>query len=173
MANFEGFGTNGQGARFSFRLRFLLTWLCHSQLITSMDEGRRSNPEDNIAMLEQLRAADPSAASHFLEYLILQKRTDVCVDGGLYPSRNAYHLPFRIDNCMSSLRTCALTSCLIISLTRLSQSFGGRKVFMQRFLLLALLTQKQPLGIGKAPHKLLSSPISFRPRQTRATSGFD
>lgn len=35
-------------------------------------------------MLEQLRAADPSAASHFLEYLILQKRTDVCADAGLY-----------------------------------------------------------------------------------------
>ena len=138
-----------------------------------MDEGRRSNPEDNIAMLEQLRAADPSAASHFLEYLILQKRTDVCANGRLYPSRNAYHLPFRIDDYMSSLGICASTSCLIISLTRLSQNFGGQKVFMQRFLLLALLTRKQPLGIGKAPHKLLSSPILFRRRQTQDTSGFD
>lgn len=46
-----------------------------------MDEGKRSKPEDNIGMLEQLRAADPLAASHFLEHLILQKRSDVRADG--------------------------------------------------------------------------------------------
>lgn len=46
------------------------------KLITSIDGGKRSRPEDSIGMLEQLRAADPLAASHFLEHLILQKRSD-------------------------------------------------------------------------------------------------
>ncbi|KAF9648447.1 hypothetical protein BDM02DRAFT_3180162 [Thelephora ganbajun] len=46
------------------------------KLITSMGGGKRSKPEDNIEMLEQLRAVDPLAASHFLEHLILQKRSD-------------------------------------------------------------------------------------------------
>lgn len=45
-----------------------------------MDEGERSKPEDNIAILEQLRAVDPLAASRFLEYLILKKRSDVRTD---------------------------------------------------------------------------------------------
>jgi len=36
-------------------------------------------------MLEQLRAADPLAASHFLEHLILQKRSDVRADNRLWP----------------------------------------------------------------------------------------
>lgn len=46
-----------------------------------MDGGKRSKPEDNIGMLEQLRAADPLAASHFLEHLILQERSDVRAGG--------------------------------------------------------------------------------------------
>lgn len=74
---------------------------------------------------------------------------------------------------MSSLRTYASPSYLIISLTKLSQNFGEQKVFVQRFLLLALLIQKQLLGIGKAPHKLLSSPTLFRQRRTQNTSGSD
>ena len=47
-----------------------------------MDGGKRSKPEDSIGMFEQLRAVDPLAASHFLEHLILQKRSDVRADGG-------------------------------------------------------------------------------------------
>jgi len=58
---------------------YTLTWMNTLQLITSMDGGKRSKPEDNIGMLEQLRAADPSAALHFLEHLILRKRSDVGV----------------------------------------------------------------------------------------------
>ena len=41
--------------------------------------GKRSKPEDDIGMLEQLRAVDPFAASNFLEHLILQNRSDVRV----------------------------------------------------------------------------------------------
>jgi len=47
-----------------------------------MDGGKHSKPEDSIGMFEQLRAADPLAASHFLEHLILQKRSDVRANGG-------------------------------------------------------------------------------------------
>lgn len=45
-----------------------------------MDGGKRSKPEDNIAMLEQLRAVDPLAAFRFLEHLILERQSDVCTD---------------------------------------------------------------------------------------------
>ena len=81
VVNVEGPGTGGEGMTFWIRIHHSLTQICCLQLITSIDGGKRSKPEDNIGMLEQLRAADPSAAFHFLEHLILRKRSDVR-DGG-------------------------------------------------------------------------------------------
>ena len=80
MVNLEGFGTGGEGMAVWLRLYHPLTRINTLQLITSMDGGKRSKPEDNIGMLEQLQTADPSAAFHFLEHLILRKRSDVSVD---------------------------------------------------------------------------------------------
>lgn len=85
MANIERSGTSSEGMRILLLLRHLLTWIYHSQLITSVDGGKRWKPEDNIGMLEQLRTADPSAAANFLEHLILQKRSDVREDDRWQP----------------------------------------------------------------------------------------
>lgn len=76
-----------------------------------MDGGKRSKPEDNIAMLGQLRAVDPLAASRFLEHLILEKRSDVRSTSGGCLLRGAYSQKFRIDGYMLSLQTYVWINC--------------------------------------------------------------
>ena len=116
MANVEGSRTSGEGTTVWFHPHSSLTQMCYLQLITSMDGGKRSKPEDNIGMLEQLRAADPSAASLFLEHLILRKRSDVRTDNRWWFHLKFSHLHLRIDDYMKSSQIRAWISCLITSL---------------------------------------------------------
>ncbi|KAF8212185.1 hypothetical protein K438DRAFT_1957954 [Mycena galopus ATCC 62051] len=61
------------------------------RLLMPRDTGKRPHrPEDDLALLEQIREANPAAGAQFLEYLVLQKRSSsrdlhtqlatVCVD---------------------------------------------------------------------------------------------
>ena len=86
LAHVKGFCARGEGMAFLSCLRWKPTQIPYFQLVTSLDGGKRSKPEDNIAMLEQLRAVDPLAASSFLEHLILEKRSDVRTDSRVLPS---------------------------------------------------------------------------------------
>ncbi|KZP18157.1 hypothetical protein FIBSPDRAFT_933616 [Athelia psychrophila] len=46
------------------------------KLLTSRDTSkRRDKPEDDLAMLQQVREADPAAGAQYLEHLVLQKRS--------------------------------------------------------------------------------------------------
>lgn len=48
------------------------------QLLMPKDNGkRRERPEEDIALLEQIQDANPSAAAQYLEYLVLQRRSTV------------------------------------------------------------------------------------------------
>lgn len=48
------------------------------KLLTSRDTSkRRDKPEDDLAMLQQVREADPAAGAQYLEHLVLQKRSQV------------------------------------------------------------------------------------------------
>lgn len=40
---------------------------------------RRERPEEDIALLEQIREANSTAGAQFLEYLVLQRRSSVGV----------------------------------------------------------------------------------------------
>jgi hypothetical protein len=61
--------------------------LAHSQLLTTLREatvgsGKRREREraasgEDLALLHQIDMASPSAAKHYLEYLVLQKRSQV------------------------------------------------------------------------------------------------
>lgn len=52
----------------------------HFQLLMPRDTGkRRERPEEDIALLNQIHGASPAAADQYLEYLVLQRRSSVCL----------------------------------------------------------------------------------------------
>jgi len=50
------------------------------QLLMQREGGkRREKPEDDLALLDQIQAVNPSAGSQYLEHIVLQRRNPVWI----------------------------------------------------------------------------------------------
>ena len=57
-----------------------ITWYFSKQLLIPRETGkRREKPEEDIALLNQIEEANPAAGVQYLEYLVLRRRSNVCL----------------------------------------------------------------------------------------------
>ena len=57
-----------------------ITWYFSKQLLIPRETGkRREKPEEDVALLNQIEEANPAAGVQYLEYLVLRRRSNVCL----------------------------------------------------------------------------------------------